>query len=131
MTLKDEVIKWPNDCSKLASDFFKICGFPSTAGCIDGCHIRVIPPKEDQPDYINRHHTFSINMLGVAGPNLQFFYINSNFGGRCHDSHVLKKSSLWHQFENQKIRPFPGTKILHLIIKGANKIIFDTFYGIF
>ncbi len=111
MTLKDDLIKFPEDCSKLASDFFKIAGFPSVAGCLDGCHICVIPNLDDQPEFINRHHQYSINMLGVAGPKLQFFYVNTNFGGRSHDSHVLKQSSLWHQFENCGARPFPGNFI--------------------
>jgi len=66
---------------------------------------------DDQPEYINRHHQYSINMLGVAGPKLQFFYINTNFGGRSHDSHVLKKSALWNKFENCGERPFPGNFI--------------------
>ncbi len=110
--LKDEIIKWPTDCTNLASQFFKIAGFPSTAGCLDGCHIKVIPAKQDQPDFINRHHNFSINMLGVAGPNLRFFYINTNFGGRSHDSHVLRKSALWNQFENNHTRPFPGMQAI-------------------
>ncbi len=108
INLKDDIIKWPDDCSKLASQFYRIAGFPSTAGCLDGCHVRVIPAKEAQPDFINRHHQFSINMLGVAGPDLRFFYINTNYGGRSHDSHVLKQSALWQQFENNGTRPFSG-----------------------
>ena len=109
MSLKDEVICWPQDCSHLAEQFHKAGGFPSVAGCLDGTHIQVVPPKEFQIDYVNRHHSYSINMLGVAGPNLDFFYANANFGGRCHDSHVLRSSELWRAFEERLYRPFPGT----------------------
>jgi len=74
--------------------------------------VKVIPPAKDQADYINRHHDFSINMLAVADPDLRFYYINTNYGGRCHDSHVLRQSSLWDKFENQGSRPFPGAVLL-------------------
>ena len=109
MPLQDEVICWPQDCSRLAEQFHKAGGFPSVAGCLDGTHVQVVPPKEFQIDYVNRHHSYSINMLGVAGPNLDFFYVNANFGGRCHDSHVLRSSELWRAFEERLYRPFPGT----------------------
>ena len=112
INLKDDIIRWPADCQGLAGKFFQYGGFPSTAGCLDGCHVRVIPPAKDQTDYINRHHDFSINMLAVAGPDLKFYYINTNYGGRCHDSHVLRQSSLWDQFENRGSRPFPGAVLL-------------------
>ena len=71
--LKDEFICWPQDCSNLAERFFKVGGFPSVAGCLDGTHVQVVPPKEVQVDFINRHHSYSLNMLGVAGPDLDFF----------------------------------------------------------
>jgi len=32
--------------------------------------------------------------------------------GRCHDSRVLKDSSLWESFEDDKARPFPEAVIL-------------------
>ena len=108
LELKAEVVSWPDDCNNLAEQFHKAGGFPSVAGCLDGTHIKVVPPKTAQVDFINRHHTYSLNMLGVAGPDLDFFYANPNFGGRCHDSHVLRSSALWKAFEDQNYRPFPG-----------------------
>jgi len=35
-----------------------------------------------------------------------------NYIGRCHDSRVLRESSLWTAFEEQKLSPFPGAVIL-------------------
>jgi len=81
LTLKDEVVKWPDDTSKLAAEFFEIGGFPSVCGCLDGTHIKVHPPQEDEQSFVNRHHTYSLNVLAVAGPDLTFFYINANFPG--------------------------------------------------
>jgi hypothetical protein len=118
--LKDEVVRWPQNCQNLAGQFFKLGGFPSTAGCLDGTHINVMPPSSQQIDYLNRHHNFSINMLGVNGPDLSFYYINSNFGGRCHDAHVLRESSLWQSFEEQGRRPFEGNTVININWKAFN-----------
>jgi hypothetical protein len=111
-TLKNEVICWPPDCRKLAKEFFDLGGFPSTAGCLDGTHVKITPPKEDEISYVNRHHEHSINVLAVCGPDLLIFYLNANYPGRCHDSHVLRQSSLWESFEVNGNRPFPGAVLL-------------------
>lgn len=82
LTLKNEVIKWPDDCSNLATQFFEMGGFPAVCGCLDGTHVKVSPPLEDEQSFINRHHTYSLNVLAVAGPDLAFYYVNSNFPGK-------------------------------------------------
>ena len=111
-TLQKDIIKWPTDCSKLAQDFIKLGGFPSVAGCLDGTHVNISPPSEDEISFLNRHHQHSINALAVAGPDLSIFYLKVNQPGRCHDSNVLRSSSLWAQFEINGIRPFEGAVLL-------------------
>jgi DDE superfamily endonuclease len=103
--------RWPEDCSKLAQQFFEAGGFPSTGGVIDGCHVNISPPKEDKNSYLNRHHSTSINVLAVAGPDLSFYYVDASAPGRWHDSKVLKESSLWHAMESGE-RPFAGAVLL-------------------
>jgi hypothetical protein len=110
--LKNDVIKWPADCSKLSQQFFEQGGFPSVCGCIDGTHVLVSPPQEDERSFVNRHHSYSLNVLAVAGPDLSFYYVNANFPGRCHDARVLRESSIWRVFEDEHNRPFPGAVIL-------------------
>lgn len=110
--LRHEFIKWPEQPENLAQNFYSIAGFPSIAGAIDGCHVLVIPPKQDELSFLNRHHTHSINVLCVAGPNREILYLNANQGGRCHDSRVLQNSSLWQLFEIQRQLPFPGAVLL-------------------
>ena len=112
ITLKKEVICWPGDKSKLRHDFMKIANFPSVAGALDGCHIIITPPAgDDETDYVNRHHSHSINMLAVCGPDLTFFYINAEHPGSCHDGHVIRYSQLWRNFEDGNL-PFPGAVLL-------------------
>ena len=111
-TLKADVVCWPEDCSKLAKSFFDLSGFPLVAGCLDGTHITITPPANDEISYINWHHTHSLNVLAVCGPDLSIFYLNANHPGRCHDAHVLRQSSLWRSFELDGNRPFPGAVLL-------------------
>ena len=111
-TLEQEVIRWPADVSKLPGQFYEMAGFPSVAGCIDGCHIQVIPAKKDETSYVNRHQTHSLNVLAVAGPDLTIFFADANAPGRCHDSRVLKNSSLWQCMEVDKNLPFEGACLL-------------------
>ena len=80
-------------------------------GCIDGTHVLVNPPNHIEQSFVNRHHQYSLNVLGVAGPDLKFYYINANYPGRCHDAGVLRKTSLCTSFE-AGFRPFPKAVIL-------------------
>lgn len=64
---RNEVIKWPSHPEKIAGDFFKIAKIPCVAGVIDGTHIPVHPPANDEVSYINRKQGHSINCLAVAG----------------------------------------------------------------
>ena len=80
-SLQKDIICWPTDCRKLAKEFFDLGGFPSTAGCLDGTHVKITPPKEDEVSYVNRHHEHSLNVLAVCGPDLSIFYLNANYPG--------------------------------------------------
>lgn len=110
-SLQQEVISWPSDQSSVATKFYQIAKFPRVAGAADGTHITVFPPNYQEDDFVNRHHQHSINVLAVAGPNHEFFYVNANYPGKCHDSHVMQESSLWREFE-RGWRPFDEAIIL-------------------
>jgi len=109
--LRREFIRWPENADSLSQEFYECSRFPSVAGCLDGSHILVRPPKNDEASFLNRHHQHSINLLGVCGPKFQFFYLNANNGGRRHDSKVLRTSSLWNKFERGDL-PYPGAVLL-------------------
>jgi hypothetical protein len=49
--------------------------------------------------------------MAVAGPDLSFYYVETSFTGRNHDSKVLKSSSLWESMERGE-GPFPGAVLL-------------------
>lgn len=109
--LKNEIICWPDNPESLRQQFYQFGHFPSVAGCLDGSHVLVRPPKNDEASFLNRHHQHSINLLGVCGPNFEFLYLNANSGGRRHDAKVLRTSSLWRKFEQGDL-PFQGALLL-------------------
>lgn len=86
--LQADIIKWPDNVGSVPRQFREKAGFPAVAGCLDGTHVLVSPPNNIEDGFINRHHTHSLNVLGVCGPDLRFYYMNSSAPGRWHDSRV-------------------------------------------
>ena len=52
-----EFIYMPESASEIddvKKGFYEVAGFPGVIGCIDGTHIPIIAPSEDEYMYINR-----------------------------------------------------------------------------
>lgn len=66
--LSGEMIKFPkNEEAKTISNAFQEkCGLPMIIGCIDGCHIPILAPKDGYSDFLNRKGWTSIIMQGVV-----------------------------------------------------------------
>lgn len=79
---------------------------------MDGTHVLVNPPSDDEDAYVNRHHTKSLNVAMVSGPDYNIYFGSSQCQGSWHDSRVLKESSFWEAFEVYGRRPFAGAVIL-------------------
>jgi hypothetical protein len=104
-------VHFPINTNRLAQDFFEVAGMPSVAGCVDGTHINILAPHENENQYVDRHHNHSINALGVCGPDLRVYYINSRWPGATNDSRVLRNSKLAEDWNNG-YRPFPDAMLL-------------------
>ena len=68
-------------------------------GVIDGTHIRIREPKNNPNAYICRHYYPSINVCAVCDANYKFTYTSIRWPGSCHDSFILRQTSLWNKFE--------------------------------
>lgn len=99
LRFKREFIRWPDQPLSIATKFRDIAGFPCVAGCTDGAHVPVNPPHNDEDAYVNRHHSKSLNVAMVAGPDYIIYFCSSRCPGRWHDSQVIKESTLWTAFE--------------------------------
>lgn len=64
-----DFIKWPTDADelrKIKCNFFKRGGFPGVIGCVDGTHVRIQAPSQDENVYVNRKRYHSINVQGIC-----------------------------------------------------------------
>ncbi|XP_058959563.2 putative nuclease HARBI1 [Pocillopora verrucosa] len=129
LSLQRELVCWPKQPLRIASKFHDIAGFPCVAGCVDGTHVLVNPPAGDEDAYVNLHHTKSLNVAMVCGPDYSIYFCSSRCPGRWHDSRVLKESTLWTAFEENAQRPFPGAVILGDSAYSCNSWLIPLFRG--
>ena len=129
LSLRRELICWPKQPLRIASKFHGIAGFPCVAGCVDGSHVLVNPPAGDGDAYVNRHHSKSLNVVMVCGPDYSIYFCSNRCPGRWHDSQVLKEGTLWAAFEENAQRPFPGAVILGDFAYTCNSWLIPPFRG--
>ena len=63
--LSTQFILWPSEDQKreVRTGFYKLGGFPSIGGCLDGTHIRMKAPSEDEKSYVNRKKNITVLTL--------------------------------------------------------------------
>lgn len=83
-----------NDVQDHVRQFEASTGFPQGFGALDGCHVKVSPPKENAQDYYNYKGWYSVILLALVDHNYKFMFINVGSPGRNHDSAVYKSSVL-------------------------------------
>ncbi|KAI8115145.1 putative nuclease HARBI1 [Lucilia cuprina] len=72
--------------------FFQKCQIPGVVGCIDGTHVKINKPCEDESLYLNRKGTFSVNAMIICDNNMKVRAVDARRPGSCHDSFVWKLS---------------------------------------
>ena len=63
MPKKEEILR-------LLEDFEQVSCLPRVIGAIDGSHICIIAPSEDEYAYVNRKRYHSINIQAICNANL-------------------------------------------------------------
>lgn len=56
----------PNERDEIKHGLFRVGGFPSAIGCIDGTHVRIKAPSQNEPDFINRKGFHSVNVQAIC-----------------------------------------------------------------
>ena len=98
LSFKRESIRQPNQPLSIATRFRDIAGFLCVAECVDG-HVPVNPPHNDEDSCVNRHHSKSLNVAMVTGPDYTIYFCSSRCPGRLYDSRVIKESTLCTAFD--------------------------------
>ncbi|KAI4463201.1 hypothetical protein MML48_4g00007074 [Holotrichia oblita] len=83
-----------NELRELRHRFFRQHQFPGVVGCVDGTHVAIVRPAENEHIYVNRKQYHSLNVQLVCDEKLQILHVNAKFPGSCHDSHVWRESNI-------------------------------------
>jgi len=81
-------------------DFAAIANFPRIIGAIDGIHIHIKRPKEDEHVYVNRKLFHSLNIMAVCDAKYRIINFNARYPGSSHDSFVYNNSYIRTRFLN-------------------------------
>ncbi|XP_071497397.1 putative nuclease HARBI1 [Diadema antillarum] len=74
--------------------FYQIARFPGVIGLIDGTHVKIQAPTEDEHQFVNRKRFHSINVQVVLDADAKIINLNAQWPGSVHDSRVLRESGL-------------------------------------
>lgn len=80
------------DCVNLIRYFF--------LGALDGSHIPIDRPKEDQRSYYNRKCYHSIQLQAVVNHKSKFIHVFIGYPGSVHDVRVFGESDLMEELHN-------------------------------
>jgi len=73
-----DFLRWSTDNERavIMNGFYQIAQFPCAIGAVDGTHIRIQAPTEDDYAFVNRKNYHSINVQGICdheGKQIVFF----------------------------------------------------------
>ncbi|XP_043194465.1 putative nuclease HARBI1 [Amphibalanus amphitrite] len=89
--LLGEHVKWPNNTAAGAID---CAGGIEIVGAIDGSHIPISQPVEDQEVYVNRKGFHSLVLQAVCQADTRFIDVLTGYPGSVHDARVFRNSPL-------------------------------------
>lgn len=102
-------IKFPRlqgEIQQRQAEFREIANFPGVVGAIYGTHIRIVAPREDEAEYVNRKHYHSLNRQLVFDARYRILDVVAKWPGSVHDSWIWNECGLKRKFEDGTI---PGS----------------------
>ena len=87
------------------ADFISIADFPDVVGVIDGTHVRIVAPKEEEGIYLNSKGYPSINVQVVFDANCRILDILPKWPGSVSETHILNNSGVCALFERGHVPP--------------------------
>ncbi|KAK3925045.1 Protein ANTAGONIST OF LIKE HETEROCHROMATIN PROTEIN 1 [Frankliniella fusca] len=94
--LRGHYIKWPSnqEMASIARNNEERYGYPQVVGCIDGCHIPIQKPLEQEQQYVNTHHEYSLLVQGVCDDRLLLRDVFICQPGAVGDARMFRRSPL-------------------------------------
>ncbi|XP_071487649.1 putative nuclease HARBI1 [Diadema antillarum] len=83
-----------DDLNQNKDRFYRKAGFPGVVGLIDGTHIKIQAPHENEDQFVNRKNYHSINVQIVCDPDSKILHLNAAWPGSTHDARILRESLL-------------------------------------
>uniref|UniRef100_UPI0037E9228E putative nuclease HARBI1 n=1 Tax=Semicossyphus pulcher TaxID=241346 RepID=UPI0037E9228E len=83
----------------IKEEFHRIAGFPNVIGCVDGTHIPIRAPSENEGHYVNRKSTHSINVQIICDAAHIITNVEAKWPGSVHDSRVYRESTVSRRME--------------------------------
>ncbi|KAK0141582.1 putative nuclease HARBI1 [Merluccius polli] len=124
-----QFIKFPatnEECIRTKQQFFDIAGFPNVLGAVDGTHIAIKAPSDEEDGFVNRKNFHSINTQVICDATLRVTDLVAKWPGSTHDSFILMNSGTGIKFNEGEmpdgwllgdsgytLRPWLMTPILH------------------
>ena len=90
-----EFIYFPNtqaEKNEIKQEFYDFAGMPSVLGCIDGTHVRIVRPKDNEADFVNRKNFHSINVQVLTDSKYRIRDVVARWPGPTHDSFIFTSS---------------------------------------
>ncbi|XP_048237834.1 putative nuclease HARBI1 [Haliotis rufescens] len=95
-----------SDADTTKQKFHKISGFPNVLGCVDGTFVRIIGPKVNEGDYLNRKGYHSMNVQMICDAEYRFINCVAKWPGSVHESRIFRDSRISVAFENGTYKGF-------------------------
>ncbi|XP_054729293.1 putative nuclease HARBI1 [Anastrepha obliqua] len=89
------------DSRKSKLHFVEKFGIPGVIGCIDGTHVALIKPFENEHLFFNRKGFFSINAMIICDFDMIIRAVDATRPGASHDAFVFSMSSAKHYYLSQ------------------------------
>ena len=62
-------------------------------GCIDGTHVSIVAPSNNEENYLNRKNAHSINIQAICNSELKFIDVVAKWPGSTHDAFIWRMSA--------------------------------------
>ena len=87
-----------NTLENIKQGFHAIAGFPNVVACVDGTHVPIQAPTNNEWEYVNRKGTHFINVQLMCDHELKIINCVVRWPGSTHDSRILTESEIYRHF---------------------------------